>query len=643
MRLAILILLVSATYAAESGVATVFEAERASVHVTVTLEQVVADQAVLRALFRPLENDPPLHIYGKDLQEGTNKGGVPTKIAILPGQSAEATGPLSADKESHPDKDGLPVYPEGPVTLTLPIRLPEGPAGGTADTKVRISYLACTPTSCLQRVSRIEILKLPTAPRALKDVPRTVPEPQQAIPAAVDTEEIRRVVRDELAAFSEHMAERGATAIAWRTATSVADAERLIEEAHAAGKSALLDFTGPSCSTCLQMKKTVLRLPDVVAAWNAQVPIEIDTDAHDELGAWQSSRFGTAARPLYVRVDEDGRTEKWSAVFSVKAKDMETRKSFVAFLRGGTGSDAGLGANRYEFLLLAIFGGLFTLIMPCTYPMIPFTVNFFAKQAAGGRRLAPLALFYALGIVLCFTGLGVIVTGVFHKNLTTLAGKPITNLVFAALFIVLGLSLLGAFVLRLPAALAGSAGGGRGGYLGALVMGLTFAITAFSCTAPFAGTVLSQAVATGTWTGAVLGMAVYSGTIAIPFFLLALSPGLLHRLPKAGEWMNEFKVVGGLVEIAAAFKFLAICDNAWGWGVIGRTFTIASWSVIAAVIGAYVFGRIRLHDDSPVTSLGVGRLLIGISFLILALWLASGLFGVNLGVVESWFPADAAP
>ena len=43
-------------------------------------------------------------------------------------------------------------------------------------------------------------------------------------------------------------------------------------------------------------------------------------------------------------------------------------------------------------LALILLGGLVTLLMPCTYPMIPFTVNFFAKQAASGRSLLPLAL-----------------------------------------------------------------------------------------------------------------------------------------------------------------------------------------------------------------------------------------------------------
>jgi thiol:disulfide interchange protein DsbD len=275
--------------------------------------------------------------------------------------------------------------------------------------------------------------------------------------------------------------------------------------------------------------------------------------------------------------------------------------------------------------------------------MIPFTVNVFTKQAAAGRRLLPLAAFYALGIVACFVGLGLLITGVFGASLATLAGHPVTNVLIAALFLLLGLSLLGAFFLQPPAWLAGLAGGARGGYLGAVAMGLTFAITAFTCTAPFAGAVLAAGVSHGAWGSATIGMAVYSGTIAVPFFLLALAPGLLARLPRAGAWMNEFKVVGGLIEIAAAFKFLAICDHAWQWGVVGRTFTLIVWSVIAAIIAAYVIGWWRHDGDERVVQVGVGRLAVAIVCAALALWFASGLVGHHLGLVESFFPGDPAP
>jgi thiol:disulfide interchange protein len=607
------------------------------------------DTAVLVGRFTPKPTGDPLHLYGKDL---TGIAGQATRIAIKPGQAASENGPLSDDVKAT-IKDDVPVYPAGPMTLRLPIRLPAGAAGTTVNTEVLVSFMACTDKICPFPPVQNAVMKLdlptagtpPVAPPSAGGVDATTV--RQIVSGALAGQkedlipEIRKIVATEL----DRLHEQASSAVRWRHPTSIAEIERLIDEAKKAGKPALLDFTGPSCVNCQVMDKTVFREPSVVAAWNRGVPIAINTDPDprisDDFSAWQQKRFETQNRPLYVRIDPEGKETRWSEVFP--PSDRATLALFIGFTEGGVGSDAGSGDGIGEFLLLAIFGGLFTLLMPCTYPMIPFTMTFFAKQAANGVRLLPLAAFYSFGIIACFVGIGVLITGVFGSTLSNLAGHPVTNLVIALLFFVLGLGLLGAFLIRLPSALENSLGGGRGGYLGALIMGLTFAVTAFSCTAPFAGAVLSQAVVTGSWTRAMVGMAVYASAIAIPFFALAMSPGLLKKLPKAGSWMNEFKVVGGLVELAAALKFLVICDVAWEWGIVGRSFTLASWSAVSLVIGVYVLGKLRFSGDSEVPQVGVSRLMIALAFIALGIWFASGLAGNNLSLFESFFPADPVP
>jgi len=621
------------------------------VTVTLALERGAGDAAVLIGTFTPKVQADPLHVYDLALRpEQHSNLGTPTRLDLDPSSGIAATGLLTADRSAAPDKSGLPVYPAGPVTLRLPIRLPTTTDGAVVKAAVLVTFQACTADTCLIPVRRQPIaVQVPTVSATAPQSTGGVDEATIRRLLAGEREVTRELVADEVVKTERRLSQKvDALAerrprIHWRHPTTVADLKSLIAEAHAAGKLPLLDFTGPSCSNCQDMAKNVFTIPAVRAAWNAQVPIEIDTDRYAELARWQQEHFQTQARPLYAWIKADGTSSAWSDFFARSITQPKVDR-LVGFL-GGAPSSGGpaLGANRWDFLVLAVFGGLFTLLMPCTYPMIPFTVNFFAKQAAAGARLVPLAAAYAFGIIACFTGLGVLVAGVFRANLSTLAGDPWTNLVFAAVFVVLGLSLLGAFLLRLPAGLDNVIGGGRGGYIGALLMGLTFAVTAFSCTAPFAGSVLAQAVATGSWLGAVIGMAVYASAIAIPFFILAIIPGLLARLPKAGQWMNEFKVIGGLVEIAFALKFLAICDDRWGWGVVGRTLTLTVWTVAAAACAAYVLGRIRIKDDEPVGNLGLGRLAFAGVFACLALWFAAGVFGQNLGLVESWFPGDEAP
>jgi thiol:disulfide interchange protein len=126
----------------------------------------------------------------------------------------------------------------------------------------------------------------------------------------------------------------------------------------------------------------------------------------------------------------------------------------------------------------------------------------------------------------------------------------------------------------------------------------------------------------------------------VPFVFLALSPQVLAKLPRAGAWMNEVKVIGGLIELAAALKFLVIVDHAWSWGVFGRTTTLIAWSAVSLVLALYLLGLIRWEGDDRVEQVGLGRLSLAIGFFGLALWFGAGITGTTLGAVEGLFPGD---
>src|SRR5262249_34936326 len=49
---------------------------------------------------------------------------------------------------------------------------------------------------------------------------------------------------------------------------------------------------------------------------------------------------------------------------------------------GPSSAVKGADASLWLFLLSAVGWGLFTLLMPCTYPMIPITISYFTKQAS---------------------------------------------------------------------------------------------------------------------------------------------------------------------------------------------------------------------------------------------------------------------
>lgn len=612
-----------------------------------------AGTAVLRARFVPPDG---FYLYSKDLSmRGVDGMGRPTLIEIADGQPISALGPPETESVAS-DKQVLdwvfPLYDAGPVTLRLPIALPAGD-GDPVSVTVWLSYMTCDDDTCLRPVEREEVqLALPSTPsgQAPPD------QPSDDTGAAADDETPSQDAPTADNGIAQRLAEAtprtNLSLGQWYYPSSVDELLAIMAGAQVNGQRAFLEFTGPSCVNCQIMKRTVFEEEVTQAAFADMVLVSINTDPpYTALGDFQREAYGTFTRPFYVHLQPDAPDQAWWTYF--RPTNQAEMDRFIAFLQADAQvnaaaadasatfdavSDAVRSGITIGFLLLAVAGGLFTLVMPCTYPMIPLTINFFTKQGERGISTTPLALTYALGIIGFFMIIGLVFAGVIGANPQVLAGHWLTNLIIALLFLVLGASLLGVFFLRLPSGMMNLGQGSQGGYAGALIMGLAFAIISFTCTAPFAGLVLGAAMITGEWSAAVIGMAVYGAVIAIPFFFLSLSPRLLKTLPGAGAWMNEFKVVGGLIEIAAAFKFLYIADLALSWGIFDRTVVLAIWTVICLLIAVYIAGKIRMASDAVVEQVGPWRLLLMVIFASMGFFFLAGLTGTHLGAVEGLFP-----
>jgi thiol:disulfide interchange protein len=308
-----------------------------------------------------------------------------------------------------------------------------------------------------------------------------------------------------------------------------------------------------------------------------------------------------------------------------------------------------------RFLWLAVLMGLLSLLTPCVFPMVPITVGFFTRGTAapggGGVRGEGLvrASAYALGIVATFSALGFGVALAFGAGgVVRLAANPWLNLVVAVMFVAFALNLLGVYEIRLPRALvarATTAGGADRGVGPAFLMGGAFTLTSFTCTAPFVGTLLVLATQ-GSWQWPLFGLTVYASAFALPFFLLALMPDALARLPRSGAWMHTLKATLGVVELAAAVKFLSNADLVWHWGVLTREVVVAIWLVAAlALVTLFAVHAMRSSRATLPGRFAGARLraslapaALGIAALWLAAYLAQGLRGARLGELEAFLP-----
>jgi thiol:disulfide interchange protein DsbD len=179
-----------------------------------------------------------------------------------------------------------------------------------------------------------------------------------------------------------------------------------------------------------------------------------------------------------------------------------------------------------------------------------------------------------------------------------------------------------------------------GGYLGTLIMGLTFTLTSFACIGPIVGPLLVASVQTS-GLQPVFGMASFATGLAAPFFVLALFPSFLQKLPKSGGWLMRVKVVLGFVVLAISIKYLSSADQILQTDLISREMFLAAWVVLFALPGLYLLGFLRLEGIRSEDHLGVGRMLIASLFLIFSISLLPGLFGASLGNVEAFIPVQA--
>jgi thiol:disulfide interchange protein DsbD len=299
------------------------------------------------------------------------------------------------------------------------------------------------------------------------------------------------------------------------------------------------------------------------------------------------------------------------------------------------------------YIGLAAAMGALSLLTPCVFPMVPITVSWFAARAGRSRREAVAqALVYGLGIISTFTALGfTVAVGFGASGLNQFAANPWLNLGITALFVAFALSLFGLWQLALPSRLltaVSRSDTGRGRFAGTMLMGLAFTLTSFTCTAPFLGTLLVVA-AQGDWQWPLAGMLAFSTVFAVPFVGLALAPPLAARLPRSGPWLGTVKTSMGLLELAAAVKFLSNADLVWGWEIFTREVVLISWIAIAAILAFHLVGMLPIGRAGRLGRPRAARLAAAASAMVLGVWLGSGLGGRRLGELEAFLPpADLA-
>ena len=292
------------------------------------------------------------------------------------------------------------------------------------------------------------------------------------------------------------------------------------------------------------------------------------------------------------------------------------------------------------FSLIAFLAGLTALLTPCVFPMIPMTITYFTGKSKSKAERIKNSVFYGISIIGIHVLFGTIIAPFMGPEIANdLATGWFPNILFFIVFVFFSLSFFGLFEITFPHKWVNKVDrmGDQGGPIGIFFMALTLVLVSFSCTGPIVGTILIES-AGGLALKPILGMLAFSTAFAIPFMLFALFPDWIGSLPKSGSWLNSVKVVLGFLELAFAFKFLSIADQAYHWGILDRDIYLSIWIAIFTLLSLYLLGAFRMPGDSEEKNTSVLRLILAFASITFVYYLIPGLFGAPLKGMSGYLP-----
>ncbi len=320
----------------------------------------------------------------------------------------------------------------------------------------------------------------------------------------------------------------------------------------------------------------------------------------------------TAARLIKVSHDRvDGSSD---GVISTPAISDQTpvseQETFARLLQGGS-----------LLLIVSLFfiAGIGLTFTPCVFPMIPILSSIIAGQGESitTRKAFVLSLVYVLSMAVTYATAGAIV-GFYGAefNIQIWFQDPVILSIFAAIFVLLSLSMFGFYELQMPNAiqsrLTAISNSQQGGTLiGVGLMGFFSAIIVGPCiTAPLVGALLFISQSQDWLLGGLALFALGLG-MGVPLLLVGTSAGKL--LPRAGGWMDRVKAAFGVVMLGVAIWLLERILP------VGVTMTLIAALLIATAI--YLGALDSLSETASgwrrfAKSIGLLVLIYGVAYLV---------------------------
>jgi len=217
-------------------------------------------------------------------------------------------------------------------------------------------------------------------------------------------------------------------------------------------------------------------------------------------------------------------------------------------------------------------------------PMIPIisAVIVCRKEYVSPRKGFLYSLIYVLSMAVVYAGAGVVAAS-FGSNIQALFQEAWIIIAFAAIFVLLGLSMFDLFTLQMPAFIQSyfakrSACKERHSIAGIVILGVLSALIVGPCVAPpFVGALIYI----GQTGDAVLGaLTLFTMGLGLGMPLLVIGAGAGRFMPKPGLWMESVKLFFGFFMFGFAIWMLS--------RILSDSQELLAWALLLIAISVYM-------------------------------------------------------
>ena len=193
-------------------------------------------------------------------------------------------------------------------------------------------------------------------------------------------------------------------------------------------------------------------------------------------------------------------------------------------------------------ILVAFSAGIFSFLSPCVLPLIPSYLSFVSGVSLEEMRAAEIksqvrrrvvlnSLAFILGFSLVFISLGVSAS---LLGSLFLGYRTFIRVLGGIFILVVGIYLTGVFkIAPLERYLQFNLRDKPAGYLGSVLVGITFAVAWTPCVGPILGAILALAGTSAEIERGILLLASYAAGLALPLFLSAVAVNSFFQFSRA--------------------------------------------------------------------------------------------------------------